>query len=95
MAPAGGSSRFRRRNLNFKTHLGVLRESDLVDEPQVDAADAEGPDGQPHVQMVKTGVDEVEERVRGISFLPPWQSMWPTFRAGLPSIFSIFGQFFS
>lgn len=58
--PAATSSRFRRRNLNFKTHLAVVREADLDEGRDGEFGDGEGPEP---VSTVKTGVDEVEERV--------------------------------
>lgn len=61
--PAATSSRFRRRNLNFKTHLSIVREGDLDDSRDGDFGDGENPEP---VSTVKTGVDEVEERVSHI-----------------------------
>lgn len=57
--PAAGINRFRRRNLNFKAHLSIVREADL-DETQ-NEPDADG-DGFNQAPVVKSGVEELEMR---------------------------------
>lgn len=67
MPVATGSSRFRPRKVNFKTHLHILRESDLVEDERDQHhlhGDDNGEDGgDSNVQRFETGVDKDEEKV--------------------------------
>lgn len=73
MPAAGTSTRFRRRQLNFKTHIAIVRENEL-DETQTEV----DLDGEGAMKPFRSGVDENEERVCGMFFHPNVPDLCPT-----------------